>query len=125
MTRWAPEKLHPCTTIANAAATTTTITTTPTTTIQPRTTTPNESGSLIHLQCRPQRVITTRCGVSHPFHLQHQPQRPPMSHYNSLGARRQPKWPPTSHYNSLEPLRLRRQPKRPPTSHYDSLVVLL
>src|SRR5271168_4697287 len=34
----------------------------------------------------PQRVITTRWGLSLPLHLQRQPQRPPTSHYDSLGA---------------------------------------
>src|SRR6202522_738057 len=67
------------------------ITTTPTTTIQPRTpppspcnTSPNESLQLVGGSLTPsaspndpQRVITTRWGLSHPFHLPHQPQRPP------------------------------------------------
>src|SRR5271168_4696147 len=57
---------------------------------------PNESlrlvgGSLIPSTCDashidPQRVITTRWRLSLPLHLRRQPQRPPMSHYDSLGA---------------------------------------
>src|SRR5271168_1594716 len=35
---------------------------------------------------KPQRVITTRWGLSLPLHLRRQPHQPPTSHYDSLGA---------------------------------------
>src|SRR5271168_1061701 len=47
---------------------------------------------------RPQRVITTRWRLSLPLHLRRQPQQPPTSHYDSLGR--------LSH-----PFHLRRQPQ--------------
>src|SRR5271168_3735998 len=62
----------------------------------PALTTPNESLRLVggsptpstcdasHID--PQQVITTRWGVSLPLHLRRQPQRPPTSHFDSLGA---------------------------------------
>ena len=52
----------------------------------------------------------TRWRISLPLHLWCQPQRPPTSHYDSLGA--------------LSPLPPERQPRRPPTSHYNSLGAL-
>src|SRR5271168_1047924 len=92
----------------------------------------------------PQRVITTRWGLSLPLHLRHQPHQAPTSHYDSLGALSPP--PPatpatytpstcdashikpqrviTTRWGLSLPLHLRRQPHQPPTSHYDSLGAL-
>src|SRR5271168_4650201 len=109
----------------------------------PATSTPNESlrrvgGSLSPSTCdashiKPQRVITTRWGLSLPLHLRCQPHQPPTSHYDSLGALSPlpPATPATSSPNeSLRlvggslPLHLRHQPHQAPTSHYDSLGAL-
>src|SRR5271168_4783436 len=49
-------------------------------------TSPNDPSTCNTSHNDPQRVITTCWGLSLPLHLQCQPQRPPTSHYDSLGA---------------------------------------